>query len=65
MISQRAVEQVKEAIEAKRPEMYAAAERYGMTDPRTVEISQEIDGLHNELLRLERAANQTRGAQSA
>lgn len=61
MTAQRAIEQVKAEIEAKRPQMYAAAAEFGFTDPRTVAISQEIDELHNEYMRLERAANQTRG----
>lgn len=51
----RTLGEVEKELEFKRQRMIDAGERLGLSDPETVRLSQEVDKLHNEHLKIEMA----------
>lgn len=52
----RTLGEVEKEMEFKRQRMIDAGERLGLTHPETVRLSQEVDKLHNEHMKIQMAA---------
>jgi hypothetical protein len=57
----RKMRDVMAELEVKRAQMVEVGMRKGFTDPETVRISQELDELHNEQLRIQMALRKQLG----
>lgn len=57
----RSIEEVNRELEFKRQRMIDAGGRLQLTDPEVVRLSQEVDALHNEHMKIT-AAGRVKGA---